>query len=77
MRIAYGRLGPGNRTTLPKEVRAALNVKAGDTLSYRFGRRGEIALAGAPSSDTAYLQSISFTLCEWSSGEDAAAYDKL
>jgi len=64
------------QTTVPKEVRQALGVKAGDTLVYRISK-GKVTLARAEPLDRAYLKSLEATLSEWASDEDAAAYDNL
>ena len=76
MNAVFGKITSKAQTTLPKEVREALGVKPGDMLVYRIAK-GKVTLARAEPMDRAYLKSVESTLSEWSSAEDAAAYDKL
>jgi hypothetical protein len=45
-------------------------------LVYRIAK-GKVTLARAEPFDRAYLKAVESTLSEWSSVEDAAAYDDL
>jgi len=76
MNAVFGKITSKAQTTLPKEVREALGVKPGDMLVYRIAK-GKVTLARAEPMDRAYLKAVESTLSEWSSAEDAAAYDKL
>ena len=76
MNAIFGKITSKGQTTLPKEVREALGVKPGDMLVYRISK-GKVTLARAEPMDRAYLKAVESTLSEWSSAEDAAAYDKL
>jgi antitoxin PrlF len=76
MTAVFSKITAKAQTTVPKEVRAALGVKPGDTLVYRI-IKGKVTLARAESIDRAYLKSLENTLSEWASDEDAAAYDNL
>ena len=76
MNAIFGKITSKAQTTLPKEVREALGVKPGDMLVYRIAK-GKVTLARAEPMDRAYLKAVESTLSEWSSAEDAAAYDKL
>ena len=76
MNAIYGKLTSKGQTTVPKEVREALGVKAGDILVYRIAR-GRVTLARAEPLDRAYLKALESTLSEWSSKADAEAYDDL
>jgi len=76
MNAIFGKITSKAQTTLPKEVREALGVKPGDMLVYRISK-GKVTLARAEPMDRAYLKAVESTLSEWSSAEDAAAYDKL
>ncbi len=64
------------QTTVPAAVRRALRAKPGDTLIYRIGPTG-VTVSRAEPLDSAYLRSLDSTLGEWSTEEDAAAYDDL
>ena len=64
------------QTTLPKEVRQALSLRPGDHITYVV--KGDMAeLRKAPPLDLEYLRAVESTLSEWSSPEDAEAYDDL
>jgi len=76
MNAIFGKITSKAQTTLPKEVREALGVKPGDMLVYRIAK-GKVTLARAEPMDRAYLKAVESTLSEWSSAEDAAAYDDL
>lgn len=76
MNAVFGKLTSKAQTTLPKEVREALGVKAGDTLVYRIAK-GKVTLARAEPLDRTYLKALESTLSEWNSPEDAEAFDKL
>jgi AbrB family looped-hinge helix DNA binding protein len=64
------------QTTLPKEVRDALGVKPGDSIVYRVTPSG-VSLAKAEPINRDYLRGLETTLSEWSTAEDAAAFDDL
>jgi antitoxin PrlF len=76
MSAVFSKLTAKSQTTVPKEVREALGVKPGDMLVYRIAK-GRVTLARAEKLDRAYLKALESTLSEWSSPEDAAAYDEL
>jgi AbrB family looped-hinge helix DNA binding protein len=76
MSVLFSKVTAKAQTTVPKEVREALGVKAGDMLVYRIAK-GKVTLARAEPFDRAYLKAVESTLSEWSSVEDAAAYDDL
>ena len=76
MTAVFGKITAKAQTTVPKEVRAALGIKPGDTIVYRISK-GKVTLAKAEPLDRAYLKSLESTLSEWASDEDAAAYDNL
>jgi AbrB family looped-hinge helix DNA binding protein len=70
------RLTTKAQTTIPKPVRKALGLNAGDVVVYDI-EEGRVTLRKARSSDTAWLKGLQSTLDEWASPEDAAAYDNL
>jgi AbrB family looped-hinge helix DNA binding protein len=64
------------QTTLPREVREALSLKPGDRVVYEI--EGDVvAIRKLTPIDAAYLHALQSTLSEWSSPEDAEAYDDL
>lgn len=70
------RLTSKAQTTIPKPVRRALGLNAGDVVVYDIGE-GRVTLSKAKASDAAWLKGLQSTLDEWATPEDAAAYDNL
>jgi len=73
---AYSRVSVKSQTVIPREVRARLGLKPGDRLRYRLTAR-DVVIERAPPLDADWLRSLESTLSEWSSAQDAAAYDDL
>ena len=61
---------------IPGEVRAALDLRAGDRISYRI-EDGSVVIRKLVPVDVAHLRALQGTLSEWDSPEDAEAYDDL
>lgn len=76
MSIHFAKITSKSQTTVPAEVRKALNARPGDTLAYRIGPDGVILTRAEPL-DWDYLGSLEKTLGEWNTAEDAAAFDDL
>ena len=57
------------RTTIPKRVREAANLNAGELLSFEV-QSDHLVVRKLPRADDAYLQGVSRMLDEWSSPED-------
>lgn len=64
------------QTTIPREVRDALGLRSGDRISYRI-EGGSVVIRKLTPVDVAHLRALQVTLSEWSSPEDAEAYDDL
>ena len=75
-RAAFSRVSVKSQTVIPREVRERLGIKPGDRLRYRITDEA-VLLDKAPALDADWLKSLEATLTEWSSPEDAAAYDDL
>lgn len=65
------------QTTVPRQVRAALQSKAGDLLAWDIDRSGRVAVRRIQPMDVEYLQSVQGTLSEWHTAEDEKAYGDL
>jgi AbrB family looped-hinge helix DNA binding protein len=65
------------QTTIPREVRAALHIKAGDLLLWETSDEGVAKVRRVQPLDLAYLRAVEGTLGEWSSNEDEEAYGGL
>ncbi|MDP2054402.1 MAG: AbrB/MazE/SpoVT family DNA-binding domain-containing protein [Acidobacteriota bacterium] len=65
------------QTTIPQEVRVALEIKPGDLLLWETDDKGGATVRRVEPLDLAYLRGVEGTLGEWSSQEDEAAYSDL
>lgn len=65
------------QTTVPQEIRAALDSKPGDLLAWDIEPDGRVAVRRINPIDLEYLQAIQGTLSEWHTAEDDKAYGKL
>jgi antitoxin PrlF len=74
--IHFAKITSKSQTTVPSEVRKVLNAGPGDMLAYRIGPEGVVVTRAEPL-DWEYLRSLEKTLGEWSTAEDAAAFDDL
>lgn len=65
------------QATIPKQIRAKLNLEAGDYLLFEE-KNDEIVISKAKGIDWQYLKSVSSTLeAEWLSEADEEAYGDL
>ena len=65
------------QTTIPREIRAALQIKPGDLLLWETGSEGVAQVRRIHALDLAYLRAVEGTLGEWSSPADDEAYRGL
>jgi antitoxin PrlF len=65
------------QTTIPREIRAALQIKPGDLLLWETGNEGVAQVRRVQPLDLAYLRAVEGTLGEWSSPADEEAYRGL
>ena len=70
------RITSRGQTTIPKRVREAANLNAGDTLSFEV-QNDYLVVRKLPVAEDAYFQGLSRTLDEWNSPEDEAAWRDL
>jgi AbrB family looped-hinge helix DNA binding protein len=66
-----------NQTTIPKEIRQQLGIKAGDAIIFQIKKDGTIILKKAKPFDKDYLEALEHTLSEWNSKEDDDAFSDL
>lgn len=74
---ALGKITAKGQTTVPREIRAALNAKPGDTLLWEMDAKGEARVRRVQPLDVAYLSALEGTLSEWNSDADEEAYRDL
>ena len=65
------------QTTIPREIRVALQIKPGDLLLWETGDEGVAKVRRVQPLDLAYLRAVEGTLGEWSSQADEEAYRGL
>lgn len=65
------------QTTIPQAIRAALNIKPGDLISWDITGAGHVEVRRVQPADVQYLKAVEGTLSEWHTAEDEAAYKDL
>jgi antitoxin PrlF len=74
---AISKITAKGQTTVPQEVRMALNSKPGDLIAWEIESDGRVAVRRIQPLDVEYLQAVQGTLSEWHTAEDEKAYGKL
>ena len=75
--MELARVGARGQTTIPKRVRTAANLNAGDTLAFEV-RADHLVVRKMPvAQDDAYLRGWEHILDEWHSPEDEEAWRDL
>lgn len=74
---AISKITAKGQTTVPQEIRTALNSKPGDLIAWEIEPDGRVAVRRIQPLDVEYLQSVQGTLSEWHTAEDEEAYGKL
>lgn len=74
---AIAKITAKGQTTIPAEVRAALNVKPGDLLAWEIEPNGSARVRRVQPLDLEYLKAVEATLGEWRSPADEEAYRDL
>jgi antitoxin PrlF len=75
--IALAKITAKGQTTIPQQIRAALNVRAGDLLAWDIGPDGVAQVRRVQPLDLEYLRAVEGTLADWASPEDEDAYRDL
>lgn len=76
MTLVLGKLTSKAQTTIPKDVRKALGLKAGDAIAYEI-KEGQVTLRKADAYREGYYDMLNRMFEDWGSPEDAEAYDGL
>lgn len=74
---AVAKITVKGQTTIPKEVRDALHVAAGDLLVWEVGPGGTATVRRVRPLDIEYLRAVEQTLSEWAGAADDEAYRDL
>ncbi|MCC6764968.1 MAG: AbrB/MazE/SpoVT family DNA-binding domain-containing protein [Deltaproteobacteria bacterium] len=75
--VAVAKITAKGQTTIPREVRAALGVAAGDLIAWEVGPDGVATVRGVRPLDIEYLRAVEGTLGEWAGAADEEAYREL
>jgi AbrB family looped-hinge helix DNA binding protein len=75
--LAVAKITAKGQTTIPQDVRAALNVSAGDLISWEVGADGTATVRRVQPFDLEYLRAVEGMLSEWAGSADEEAYRGL
>ncbi len=77
-KLAVSSLTTKFQATIPADIRARLQLKAGDKIRFVVNAAGEVLVKKAPSLDGGYLAAVEQSLAaEWNSPEDEEAFGDL
>lgn len=74
--MELARIGTRGQTTIPKRVRMAADLSAGDTLAFEV-KADHLIVRKMPMAEDAYLRTVEATLDEWISPEDENVWRDL
>ena len=72
--LAIAKITAKGQTTIPQDVRAALNVSPGDLIAWEVGTDGTAVVRRVQPMDVEYLREVQGTLVEWAGAADEKAY---
>lgn len=75
--LAVAKITAKGQTTIPRDVRAALKVSAGDLIAWTVDAEGTATVRRVQPLDIEYLRATQGTLSEWASAADEEAYRGL
>ena len=75
--LAFAKITAKGQTTIPQDVRAALNVVPGDLITWEVGADGTATVRRVQPIDIEYLRALEGTLGEWAGAADEEAYREL
>lgn len=75
--LAVAKITAKGQTTIPQDVRLALNVAAGDLIAWEVGSDGTATVRRVHPLDLEYLRALEGTLGEWAGAADEQAYHGL
>ena len=65
------------QTTIPKQIRNALNIKIGDSMIFEIVDKQTVILKKIDPEDVIYAKALRSTLSEWDSEKDEEAFRDL
>jgi AbrB family looped-hinge helix DNA binding protein len=75
--MSNSRLTSKFQATIPQDIRAILDLKAGDRIIFEITKDNHVKIKKATPLDLIYLKSLESTLSEWSSKNDEEDYGDL
>ncbi len=75
--LAVAKITAKGQTTIPQNVRAALNLAPGDLIAWEIGDDGIATVRRVQPMDVEYLRAVEGTLSEWAGAADEASYRDL
>ncbi len=75
--LAVAKITAKGQTTIPQDVRVALQVTPGDLIAWEVGTNGTATVRRVQPMDVEYLRAVEGTLGEWASAADEEAYRGL
>lgn len=72
--IAIAKITAKGQTTIPQDVRAALQGAPGDLIAWDVAADGTATVHCVQAMDLEYLRAVEGTLSEWNSAADKKAY---
>lgn len=72
--LTVAKITAKRQTTIPQDVRAALNVSPGDLIAWEVGTDGTAVVRRVQPMDVEYLRALQGTLVEWAGAADEKAY---
>ena len=75
--LAFAKITAKGQTTIPQDVRAALNMVPGDLITWEVGADGTATVRRVQPIDIEYLRALEGTLSEWAGPADEEAYREL
>jgi len=75
--VAVAKITAEGQITIPREIRTALQVAAGDLIEWELSADGTATMRRVQPLDSEYLRAVEGTLTEWSSPADEEAYREL
>ncbi len=75
--LAVAKITAKGQTTIPQDVRIALKVAPGDSITWEVSDDGSARVRRVHSLDIEYLSALEGTLSEWAGAADEEAYRGL
>lgn len=75
--LAVAKITAKGQTTIPQEVRQAMQVSPGDLIAWEVASDGSATVRRVQPLDIEYLRAVQGTLSEWAGAADDAAYRTL